>query len=158
MKNLDKVAKKASTIVSRLQDSKVQYSDLFCQVRVKVWENWQDEYQTSVTGKWYRNIQPSVARKPSFVRWCRSVFTRVICRLKTRDAWYPEYRNRFSLSSTHSLLYLWYSGWFAPCFLGLYTIHIETNLSLDAQRPFNLHYLLTVSNTVIYRTFSASIK
>ena len=152
---VDKLAKKASAIGSRLQDFKVPYSDLFCRIREKVWQDRQNEYQTSVTAKWYRAIQPSVARKPWYAKQCSRVLIRAICRMRTGHALYQEYRYRLSLSNTPFCICGGVGDlhhMFLECTHNNSASFIEKIISLGVQQPFNLPHLLSVNNIDIYGT------
>ena len=159
---VDKLAKDATKIQNINCNLKIPFSDFIRISKERLFNDWQMQYNECNKGSFYKKIFPLIPK----ISWFNSVsnrsFIRIISRIRTSHALYPKHKKRIGIGVSeycdcgeigdleHSIL---------EC------INLKEKLSLlfnsfkeIVHRPFNLSYLISLSDINTYRVLYRYIK
>lgn len=154
---VDQLAKSATTDENFAQ-YKCTVEDISAISKKEVFENWSRNYVQSNVGKYYKNIQPNLTKKPWFFNSYlgKNVISK-ICRLRFNHALVPSYKYKIRLTDT-SLCECGEDGSTEHTILGCSRIQIQVTQinnyiysNNNIVKPYNLSSLLESRNIDIYK-------
>lgn len=97
---VDGLAKEAVNEGETPNDFKIPKRDLRGYFKTKINEQWQQDFKNSTKGSFYKEIQPTLPKKPWFSEETNRQFIQTISRLRSNHALFPAHKHKMGLSET----------------------------------------------------------